>query len=129
MEKLFITKKKSGKQFSKPDMKHSYSSHNIVSDCQKQLVHDMKEYIYHQNSELIEMMKKVPAHKRVIEMEGKLLEMEVDSGASYSVLSEDTFNKFFQKKCLIPPSIQLHTCGNKNQPVKGEGFGHGQDQW
>ncbi|KAL1475658.1 hypothetical protein MTO96_037130 [Rhipicephalus appendiculatus] len=54
-----------------------------------------------------------------VSVNGILLQMELDTGASVSVVSEDTFRRKFQSARLEPSTVLLKSYSGKLTPVKG----------
>ena len=54
-----------------------------------------------------------------MEVESKSLIMEIDTGASLSIISEQTKEKLWPSKRLLPTTAKLRTYSGEEPPVKG----------
>ena len=69
---------------------------------------------------VVEPVKKSKAIMAMVRLEGKVLEMEVDTGAAIILVSERTFMKLWGNKRLLQPStIQLKTFTGERIRVLG----------
>ena len=55
----------------------------------------------------------------IMEVESRSLVMEIDTGASLSIISEQTKEKLWPSKRLLPTTAKLRTYSGEELPVKG----------
>ena len=62
---------------------------------------------------------KLPPLRVSLQLDDCKITMEVDTGASVSIMSEDTYRKIWPKKRLIESSVKLQTYSKEPLPVVG----------
>lgn len=77
---------------------------------------DCKTYRLHQLKRRMD----VPPMTTSLEVDGRVLEMEIDTGASVSLVSEKTFERLWPGKLLRKTNIKLRTYSNEEIEVVGE---------
>ena len=62
---------------------------------------------------------KLPPLRVSLQLDDRKITMEVDTGASVSIMSEDTYRKIWPKKKLVESSVKLQTYSKEPLPVVG----------
>ena len=58
-------------------------------------------------------------YNATVEVEGQQLSMEIDTGASLSLISEETRKRLWPNKRLLPTTVKLHTYSGETLSVRG----------
>ena len=62
---------------------------------------------------------KLPPLRVSLQVDDCKISMQIDTGASVSIMSEDTYRKIWPKKKLVESSVKLQTYSKEPLPVVG----------
>ena len=109
-----VCRKRSGGQHKTPQSPRGKPVHHLEENSDEDSDSDLTGTLYTMNSNS-------KSHPYVVNVEvsGKPLQMEIDTGASLTLVSERTFQEYWPSMALSPTGVKLHSYSGESVPVVG----------